>query len=207
METLRTDYNMFAGTRIIRDMKTQTGFTMVELMITVGVIALLAAIAVPSMYTTAQKRRVQGAAESMYLMMTQARSESIKRSKDMYFRTSGENSIDWAFGITDNATGCDPTIIDASDSSACTIADFDNDGNDNDTYLIRADSEDFPNIWMGTGNDITFDWTTGTASATSYTFTDNSSGYRLKVSVGNIGRVRMCIPESSDPAIGGYKGC
>ena len=60
--------------------KFQSGLTLVELMITVVVVAVLASLAVPSMRTMLVKRSVEAAADALVSDLRFARSEAVKRS-------------------------------------------------------------------------------------------------------------------------------
>jgi len=60
----------------------QAGFTMVELMIVIAVIAILTAIAVPNIINSLPNYRLKAAARDLYSNMQQAKMKAIKENKD-----------------------------------------------------------------------------------------------------------------------------
>lgn len=61
-------------------MKRSVGFTLVEMMITVAILAILAAIAIPSFSTFIRSAQIRTAAESMQAGLNLARAESLRRN-------------------------------------------------------------------------------------------------------------------------------
>lgn len=66
-----------------RTRRAGTGFTIVELMVTVAVAAILATIAVPSYQTVTRSVRVRTASSELVSDLVRARSEAIKRNADV----------------------------------------------------------------------------------------------------------------------------
>jgi type IV fimbrial biogenesis protein FimT len=98
--------------------RTSSGFTLVELMITVVVIAILAAIATPSFNSTIEGQRVRAASTDIYTALAIARSEAIKRNTNITLAPKSEWSSGWT--ITDPVSN---TAIEDHDAfKALTIA-------------------------------------------------------------------------------------
>lgn len=58
------------------------GFTLVELMVTIAVIAIIATVVVPVYQGWRERIRIRGAAENTYSMLQYARSEGVKQNCD-----------------------------------------------------------------------------------------------------------------------------
>ncbi len=72
------------------------GFTLVELIVTLAVLAILATLAAPSYNSFIRNQRVKTAAFDLMGSINYARSEAIKRNGDVSINASG----DWAEGWT-----------------------------------------------------------------------------------------------------------
>ncbi len=83
------------------DMKTNRGFTLIELMITLVVAAILLTVAIPSFFSVIQNNRLTTATNAFITAMTLARSEAVKRGADVMVDTidSSDGSNEWGRGF------------------------------------------------------------------------------------------------------------
>ncbi|QDP02039.1 GspH/FimT family pseudopilin [Thalassotalea sp. PS06] len=192
-------------------MKKVRGITLIELIISMAIIAILALVAAPSFVKNMENRNLAGAAETLYSHLQLARSESLLRSEDVVFSVAGMDSTSWAFGINE-LTGCDPTVTNNAATNACVLQIDDGDGTfvaANDNVLHQIDGAEFTDVTMkmqvisGTaGNSITFDPARGTTDgARQYTLT-NASGSSVQISLSLIGNVKLCSDDLPD-----YRSC
>ena len=83
------------------------GFTIIELVIVVVIVAIGVALAVPSFRSIIEKRQLTSAAEEIAGFMRFAKSEAIKRNEDVIVNIQRSNHTDWCIGATLGTTACD----------------------------------------------------------------------------------------------------
>lgn len=71
------------------------GFTMIELMVVISILAILASLAVPSMSRLIATQRLRSAAGDLHLTLVKARSEALKRNRDV---TVSPDAAGWQAG-------------------------------------------------------------------------------------------------------------
>jgi prepilin-type N-terminal cleavage/methylation domain-containing protein len=177
--------------------KTQKGFTIIELLITVVILGILVAIAAPSMYSILEGRKLKGAAENLFADLMFAKTESIKRNNEVILSFGGVSPA-WCYGLKEDVS-CDcATANDCSIDGIEKVVTSDQYG---DTTLVA----DFPSSspeetgfepLRGFSESSSGSFSNGTA-----TFTNN--GREAEVVISTLGRVRVC----SDTGFGGYEAC
>ncbi len=71
------------------------GFTLVEMMVVIGIVAILAAIAAPNLGTMVKRQRIKTAAFDVFASLTFARSEAIKRNNTVTVTPLGGWASGW----------------------------------------------------------------------------------------------------------------
>lgn len=77
------------------------GFTLIEMMITIGIFAVLIGLAVPSFNDSIRNNRVQTAANSLAVSVASARAEALRRSRQVSVCPSADGIVcgnDWGQG-------------------------------------------------------------------------------------------------------------
>ena len=202
--------------RIMRSLaRKHRGFTLIELMITLIVVAVLLTMGVPSMASYFDRQKIKAAGEQLYADLQLARSEAIARNTPIRIHVAANGSATWAYGVS-NVDNCDLSVTDPTDATACTLVVDDGDlsvhgiegaVDTDDKVLQRYTSAEHQDIALSrtgflNGNQITFDPSNGTAIGNSGNLLLTSpNGRHLLVKVNPLGLVRICSPDSS---VNGY---
>ncbi|MGU5595079.1 GspH/FimT family pseudopilin [Aeromonas sanarellii] len=166
-----------------------SGFTLLELMTAVALVAILVAVAIPSYQSLRQEQMVRAATQAVYTDMMLLKSEAVKRNKNLSLNVFNSGLSNWCYRIA----------IDGSCTS-CT---------DNCSSLEGrkgADASDFPGITLTSsysGSAVTFSPRRGTLESGHIELATNN--YITQVVTYNTGRVYTCAPSNS--LIGGERVC
>lgn len=170
-----------------------SGFTLVELLVTVSVFAIIAAIAVPSYQNTLDRRRLIGAAEQIQSDFQFARSEAVKINQNVFmaFRPVAGNSATWCYGLNAGAT-CNCTIV-----NSCQISGVNR----------VVSSNEFRGVSLAqgfAGGDVSLPPRfTGINNSTIMLTSDSG---KIDAVVDSLGRIRLCSPTANEK-IAGYSMC
>ncbi len=164
-----------------------SGFTLLELMVTIVVLVVLLGIGVPSYMSFREDRILAGVAQTLYGDISYARSEAIKRHSDeMFIVFFTDDGTDWCYRISDNpeCTACD---------AAC---DIDGDGTTRGADVSQFSGIQLPDVPYAEGK-IRFSSRRGLTSEGDVIFEFGTSGKRLAVHTSALGRASICAPTGS----------
>ncbi len=97
---------------------TPQGMTLVEMMVTIAILGIIAAMAAPSFTSALEDARLSGAAEAVYLQLQEARSEAVKRSTTV---TVSFNTNTWCSGFVVGTTACNCTQTTTTSADYCGV--------------------------------------------------------------------------------------
>jgi len=174
----------------------QEGFTLIEMMIVVAIVAIILSLAVPSFNDFFEKNRLKRATEAVYGLVVSAKAESAMRDADMQVTI---NAGEWCVGYATTAN-CNCTLSNPSAVGACAVPVAGTD------VLKVVDGLDFPDVTLATnyGASVAFNRLRGTAPGGTLNFV--SGNWQLDLVISNEGRLRLCVPAGATATLG-YPSC
>lgn len=106
-----------------------SGFTLIELMVSIAVLAVLMALAVPSFIEFRQRAALRGATDQLVSVWGDARFEALKRNRLVKVVIKGDGAGGFCLGVAEAASAADDTVCDCL-TSACGIANYPTNQND-----------------------------------------------------------------------------
>lgn len=167
---------------------TQRGLTLLELVITLAVLALLASTAGPSFGALVARHRLRAVAEHLAADLAEAREEAARRGTPVH--ASFESGEHWCYAITLAA------------DAPCTGA-----AGDAALKVVRA--QDHPGIVLVEAANLAFDARDGSSLQDSLGHARFASpaGDQLQVQLSRLGRARVCVPDPARPAASDLPRC
>lgn len=198
----------------------QRGFTVIELMITIGVIAIIASLALPSYRTLIEKRQVTSGAQQISAFLSSAKVEAIKRNEQIAIWRDLENQCIGYFSLATDAdrSDCDCTLLDPDAVNACAVDEL----RDGSRMALRVISSsiltkpvDITAFDLGGGDDLViFDPVRGMLVADDTVemplqvkMVSDDQTYALNVRLSATGRTTICTDVDAELAVPGYDVC
>lgn len=181
----------------------RSGFTLIELMVSLAVLAIVVAMAVPSFSDFAQRSALRGVADNVVGVIANAKEDAIKRDRlvRIDFKAVGTGFCVGAQPVANvTAAGCD-----CSSATACAIASFPADPTDLRSVMLDGT----PAFGTITPAALIIDPKTAMLAdfnnAGSIQF-ETPRGFGVRLSVNAMGRPSMCTPASMK-ALAGVSSC
>jgi len=191
------------------------GFTLLELLITIALVAVLATLSLPGMQNFFDRERLIGATEQIYSHLQQARIEAIARSIPIYAKVEVSTTGDLQYGISQR-DGC-VLSQGVDDDDACVLVRDDSKDDDvakgnfvsgvgaEDLMLMSFDISEFTGVSASDVDfQIKFEPMRGTASASNEINLSTALGRELRIEIGLLGQLKICSPNDS---VDGYNSC
>ena len=185
------------------------GFTLIELMVVIGIVAIITSLAFPSYRTLIEKRQVTSGAEQLGAFFSAVQIESVKRYENIGVKYSRTDIDTWCLGMVVVA---DPTTNDPCDCTAAVTA-----GNackiDGQLRVFTDANLSFPGIMSGISGDGGFVYDPVRGLMVDHTDTavlellSEDASYALNVQVSATGRVKICNDASATINVPGYRQC
>ena len=181
---------------------TSKGFTVIELLIAVAVLAIITSMALPSYRTIIEKRQVTSGSQQVGAFISAAQLEAVKRNENVTVSYVYTDETDWCIGMVIGDANC--TCSADTDANTCKI-----DGTDR---VLIPDNLNYSDALQGVdGNDgFVIDPVRGMlvnfTDVTSFQFVSQpEETYALNTRIGPTGRVSIC--SVSDHEVTGFTLC
>jgi type IV fimbrial biogenesis protein FimT len=165
--------------------KREHGFTLNELLIVVGIVAVLSSLAVPSYQWAFDKYRLRGVADTLRGDLHFARVQAISSNQKVYVNFSTGSSWCYGMNIGSNCT--------CSTANSCT--------------LKQVNSTDYTGVTLATASFVSspiFDPVRGIVAPAGNAVFQSGLGKQAQVNLSLIGKVGVCDPSG---ASSGYPSC
>lgn len=186
------------------DLSACRGFTLVELMMTVVLLGVGIALALPSYRDMVEKRQVTNGAEQLASFINTAQGVAMRTNEVVTVSWSHTDGDSWCVGAVSGDTACDCTETDTAAADYCQIASQPfilNSGHTGDLDLVHN---------MAGDGAYAFDPIRGLLIDLNDSFAAElrspSEDFRLNLMVNNTGRVILCS-DDAEHGVPGYEEC
>jgi len=183
----------------------QTGFTIAELMVSLVLLAVGAALSIPSYREMVEKRQLTHGAEQILAFVNTAQSEAARRNRIVTVSYHRDANDDWCVGAVLGSAACDCMETNTGATDFCAI--------DSAPRIINNNyvgNTDLVKEMLGQGGAYSIDPVRGIfvdpADFLIVAMRSDSEDYRLDLRVSNSGQAILCSHDDSH-SVPGYEVC
>jgi type IV fimbrial biogenesis protein FimT len=158
------------------------GLTLLELMAALGIVAVLAALALPSFGAMMARHRLKAAAEHLAIDLAELRFEATQRGLPLHLHFA--SGAQWCYTLA-TASGCDCRV-----AQSCQLK------------TVRA--SDHPGVQLVEAQDALFAPQPGAQLGSGSALLRSNDGAQLRVGLTVLGRPKVCAPGA---AVAGIASC
>ena len=161
------------------------GFTLVELIVSIAVVAILMGLGIPSFMQSLRNAEIRNAADAITNGMQRARAEAVSRNANVFFKLSTSTSSSWTVDYVTKPVSTDPAIdarLSTEGSSNVTITALASD------LATAATTATFNNLGQVVVN------ADGTSTLNRVNLSSTGGNQSLRVTLGAGGNAKVCDP-------------
>jgi len=173
-------------------MKKIAGFTLIEMLIVLAILAIIATLTAPALGLIVEKNAIRSVAERIKTDLQWTRTEAIKSRQDLTI----------SFQQTGACYGIDTEPCDCTVQSSCKLKSVE--------PFLNHSTIRFSNIvfFQPPYTKLKFDYRRGTTlNNGSLTIKNESNNYALNIRVGKAGRIKICDDSTTPYAVNNYAPC
>jgi type IV fimbrial biogenesis protein FimT len=208
------------------------GYTIIELMVTLAVAAVLVGLAVPSFRDLIEKSRLRGATDDLVNLLNTSRSSAVKLGLDVNASVTITSSTNWCAGAvsatdpessssTIGQAAASASACDCTSATACIIAGIVNGSSTSAGQTSLVSSTSYSGVQLSSGSTntllqgvggVVFNSKYGALDFSSLstlsplTVTSSSGKYQTQITMSALGQTYVCTPSSSK-FVSGYPSC
>jgi len=182
-----------------------SGFTLIELMVTLAVLAIVLTAATPSFVDFFDKYRLRGAVDDVVSVISNARAASVKSDRDVNISFSGTTTA-WCLGANAAVEPSGGNPVAAAAACDCTNTAQCNVGGERMAVNVGQEGEvsvDSVATTFGFSSKLGLKTP---MTLTTATFTSPRGKYDITVNINALGQASACTP-ATKPAIAGVASC
>jgi len=177
------------------------GFSLIEVMMSIVLVAIGTALAIPSYQDQVEKRQLTNGAEQLAAFVNSVQGQAMRSNEQITISYSFTDSNTWCFGAIEGTDACDCTVTAANGEGFCAI----------DSTAFRMDDDIAPGrglISQVTGDGaFTIDPVRGILDDTmEVDLQSRTAEFRLSLNINNSGRITLCS-NGADYSVPGYELC